>query len=65
MSESETETEEAEAKALEEIGIPRNLQEGIKALVTNSSNSMERYEVAARPNPFSPNAEKKNNMALS
>ncbi|MBP9049978.1 MAG: hypothetical protein KBF91_02020 [Alphaproteobacteria bacterium] len=48
MSESETGTIDAEQKALEEIGIPRDVQEGIKTLVTGSSNAMERYDVAAR-----------------
>lgn len=48
MSESETGTIDAEQKALEEIGIPRGVQEGIKTLVTGSSNAMERYDVAAR-----------------
>lgn len=48
MSESETGTIDAEQKALEEIGIPRGVQEGIKTLVTDSSNAMERYYVAAR-----------------
>jgi hypothetical protein len=48
VSESETGTIDAEQKALEEIGIPRGVQEGIKTLVTGSSNAMERYDVAAR-----------------
>jgi hypothetical protein len=48
VSESETGTIDAEQKALEEIGIPRDVQEGIKTLVTGSSNAMERYDVAAR-----------------
>ncbi len=48
MSERETGTRDAEQKALEEIGIPRGVQEGIKTLVTDSSNAMERYDVAAR-----------------
>ncbi|MBP9867935.1 MAG: hypothetical protein KBC88_03270 [Alphaproteobacteria bacterium] len=48
MSERETGTIDAEQKALEEIGIPRDVQEGIKTLVTGSSNAMERYDVAAR-----------------
>ncbi len=52
MSENETGTEaeakEQERKALEELGIPRNLQEGIKSFVDDTSKSMERYYVAAR-----------------
>lgn len=51
MSEKETDGQKAtqeEREALEQLGIPAKIQDGIKTLVTSSTEAMERYDVAAR-----------------